>query len=288
MNFALIGAAGFIAPKHMKAIRDTGNVLVTAIDPNDSVGILDSYFPKCNFFTQFDAFDRYVNKLRGTKQQIDYVSVCSPNYLHEAHSRFGMKLGCDVICEKPLSINPENLDYLAQLEQETGQRVYSVLQLRLHPDVQRLRQIDNFYPRLVTVKYVTPRGPWYDFSWKGDIKKSGGLALNIGAHILDLLLWLFGPVQEFSIEKRTDRSLQCLLQLERTAVDLFLSINEEDGAEGFQPFRQMIIDGKKVALDRSFKDLHTEIYQGILDGKGFGIDDVRPSIELGEKLRDFT
>jgi len=284
-NFALIGAAGFIAPKHMKAIKDTGNVLVTAFDPNDSVGVLDSYFPNCAFFTQFDAFDRHVNKLRGTEQQLDYVSICSPNYLHEAHSRFGMKSDCDVICEKPLSINPKNLDYLTQLEQKTGRRVYSVLQLRLHPDVQGLRQEGDLHPHLVTVKYVTPRGPWYDFSWKGDIKKSGGLVLNIGVHILDLLLWLFGPMQEFTVDVNERRRFQCCLQLERANVSLLLSINAGDNSGELAPSRQIAIDGKLLMLDKVFKDLHTDVYQDILGGGGFGIEDVRPAIELGTKLR---
>jgi UDP-N-acetyl-2-amino-2-deoxyglucuronate dehydrogenase len=292
-NFALIGAAGFVAPRHIQAIRDTGNRLVAALDPHDSVGLLDSYFPDAHFFTEFERFDRHVDKLRrrGRNDAVRYVSICSPNYLHDAHTRFAMRTGADAICEKPLVINPWNLDGLADLEREYGQRVYTILQLRLHPALQALRrEVQHGNKRhSVTLRYITPRGRWYLSSWKGDEARSGGVATNIGVHFYDMLLWIFGAVRQSATCLREPLRACGTLELERADVEWFLSVDAEDnvlgGEDRWKPYRSIMVDGAEIEFSQVFRDLHTESYAGILRGEGFGIEDVRPSIELLHRIR---
>src|SRR5882762_7774575 len=231
-NFALIGAAGYIAPRHMKAIKETGNTLVAALDKFDSVGIIDSHFPQADFFTEFERFDRHIDKLRRQGRKIDYVSICSPNYLHDSHIRFALRHGADAICEKPLVLNPWNLDALTEIEKETGKRVYTILQLRLHPVIQQLKKEIDLAAKdkhfNVNLTYITSRGGWYHHSWKGDESKSGGIATNIGIHFFDMLIWIFGGVKENILEKITDDRASGRLKLERANVKWFLSIDAED------------------------------------------------------------
>ena len=272
-KYALIGVGGFIAPRHLKAIKETGGELIASLDPKDSVGILDSYFPNCEFFTEFERFDRYLSMTK-----IDYLVVCSPNYLHDAHIRFGLRLGADVICEKPIVIHPHNIDALKKIEKQSGHRVYSVLQLRLHKAIEELR------PRIngnhwVEIEYITPRGKWYDYSWKGDINKSGGLAMNIGVHLFDLLIHLFGKVNNVAVIENSAHRVIGGLKLEKADVEFTLSIKGEKK-------RLMYIDGKPVDFTEGFDNLHTEVYKDILNGGGFGLDECRPSIELVEKIND--
>lgn len=292
MKFALTGAGGFVAPRHMKAIKDTGNDLIAALDPNDSVGILDSNFPECKFFIDTERFDRYLTKLYYGDIPIDYLSVCSPNYLHDAHCRLGMRAGANIICEKPLVINPWNLDQLKEMESVYNKKINVVLQLRLHPEVVKLKElVDRNRLHKVEIRYITPRGPWYDVSWKGDTLKSGGILANIGIHFFDMLMWLFGSVEGFQITINEDRRGQGILYLESAIVKWFLSINKEDLLEGsptgtVQPNRSITIDGEEIRFDKVFTDLHTEVYKGVLDGGGFSIDDAAPSIDLIYKLRN--
>lgn len=292
-RFALIGAAGYVAPRHLRAIRDTGNQLVAACDPRDSVGILDSFFPDAHFFTEFERFDRHVDKLRrrGAEQRIEWFSICSPNYLHDAHVRFALRSGANVVCEKPLVLNPWNLDGLRDLERETGGRVCCVLQLRLHPVLAALRESIRASARLdreVSLIYVTPRGRWYHNSWKGDEARSGGLATNIGIHFFDLLLWLFGAVEDCHIAQREPQRVCGLLELERARVRWYLSIDGEDCARLGRErgaFRLLEIDGQQVDFSEGFVDLHTESYRHALGAGGFGIDTVEPSITLAHRIR---
>ena len=288
-KFALIGGAGFVAPRHMKAIKDTGNELIAVLDPHDSVGIIDSYFPEASFFTEFERFDRHLEKLKRTGNGVDYISVCSPNYLHDAHCRLALRLGADAICEKPLVLNPWNLDQLQEIENETKKKIYSILQLRLHPEIKELKEKMNHEKHLVNLTYITPRGKWYGRSWKGDETKSGGLATNIGIHLFDVLLWLFGKVQKIEVNVKTNEMVCGIMELERANVVWFLSLNRRDipsGEKNRNFYRQMIVDGKEVRFDNVFNELHTEAYKQILDGNGFGIKDVRPSIELTFKIRE--
>jgi len=295
-NFALVGAAGYIAPRHLKAIHDTGNRLAAALDPSDSVGILDRYFPEALFFTEPERFERYLEKQRYASEadRIDYVSVCSPNSLHDSHIRMALRAGADAICEKPMVINPWNLDALKLLEQETGHRVYTVLQLRLHPPLAALKHRLESEPSPrradVTLTYITQRGPWYDISWKGSEEKSGGLAMNIGVHFFDLCLWLFGDVQESALHLAEPRRMAGRLELERARVRWFLSIQGDDIPEamlreGQTAYRSMTLDGEELEFSQGFTDLHTEVYRNIVAGKGPGIDDARPSIELVYTIR---
>lgn len=271
-NFALIGAAGYVAPKHMKAIKEVGGNLVACVDPHDSVGILDSYFPECFYFNSWERFDRFCS---GDK--IDYVSICSPNYLHETHARWAMKLGADVICEKPLALYKRNLDSLIVTEQETGKKVSVILQLRL---MEQLKELKKSIPGGdVLLRYTTPRGNWYNWSWKGDETKSGGLATNIGIHLFDVVTWLFGAVEDIHLTHKSTTTVAGELRLARANVDFILSIN------GSVPERTMRINGQLVDFNHNFTNLHTESYKQILAGNGFSIEDALPSIVICEKIR---
>ena len=296
-NFALIGAAGYIAPRHMKAIKDTGQCLVAAMDKSDSVGIIDNYFPEADFFTEFERFDRHVEKLRRSKndRQIHYISIASPNYLHDAHVRFALRVGADAICEKPLVLNAYNLDPLKDLEQEFGKRVYSVLQLRLHPAIRALKQqIDadtSGRTYSVDLTYITGRGRWYKYSWKGDEDKSGGIATNIGVHFFDILIWIFGGVKKNVVHLRTFDRAAGFLELEKADVRWFLSLRADDvplpiTQAGKRTFRCIRIDGEELEFTEGFSELHTAIYRDILDGRGFGIDDSAKSIDTVHRIRE--
>jgi len=297
-RFALIGAAGYIAPRHMKAIKETGNVLVAALDKCDSVGIIDSYFPDADFFTEFERFDRHIDKLRRKGEPVDYVSICSPNYLHDAHIRFALRSGADAICEKPLVLNPWNLDALKEIEEETGKKVYNILQLRVHPAIVSLKkrveeQVSEKKEKYkVDLTYITSRGKWYFISWKGDINKSGGVATNIGIHFFDMLIWIFGEVKHYEVHYSEPlRKMAGYLELEKAEVRWFLSVDSKDLPEsalkeGKRTYRSITIDGSEVEFSGGFTDLHTVVYQEILSGRGFGIEDARPSIELVYRLRN--
>lgn len=295
-NFALIGTGGYIAPRHLKAIRDTGNRLVAAVDPNDSVGILDQYSFDTRFFTEIERFDRHLEKLkRGPEhERVDFVSVCSPNYLHDSHCRLGMRIGADVICEKPLVINPWNLDALEEIEGETGKKVNTVLQLRLLPSLIQLRKelllLDSSDQHEVVLTYLTSRGAWYHTSWKGILEKSGGIATNIGVHFFDLLQWLFGSVGDVRLFHNDPHRMSGFIELERAKVRWFLSVDSSDLPFTVEPgkkstFRSITVDGKEIEFSEGFTDLHTRVYEEILAGKGYGIPDARPSIELTHKIR---
>lgn len=287
-KFALIGAAGFVAPRHMKAIAETGNTLVAALDPYDSVGVLDSYFPECKFFTEIERFDRYLEKLMRKGEGVDFVSICSPNYLHDAHCRLGIRVGADIICEKPLVVNPWNLDQLEEIEEETGKKIYSVLQLRLHPSLIKLKKslIKEYYK--VDIKYITPRGPWYHFSWKGMEEKSGGLLVNIGIHLFDLMFWLFGQELKSALYKKEKDKVMGVSYFENAEVNWFLSVDRNDLPEdNNKAYRLITIDGDPVRFDNVFTELHTEVYKDILNGNGFGIKEARPAIEIVNRMRGY-
>jgi UDP-N-acetyl-2-amino-2-deoxyglucuronate dehydrogenase len=295
-NFALTGAAGFVAPRHLKAIKDTGNRLVAAVDPHDAVGVLDKYFFDVRFFTEFERFDRHLEKLRRglESERVDYVSVCSPNYLHDAHIRLALRVGAHAICEKPLVINPWNLDALKELEQETGRCVNTVLQLRLHPQLvalrERIRQEPGSKVHDVSLTYITARGRWYDVSWKGSDERSGGVVTNIGIHFFDLLLWLFGPMSHCEVHARDPRKMAGYLELERARVRWFLSTDIADLPFTPEPgtkttHRSITVDDAEVEFSDGFADLHTRIYEEVLAGRGFGIDEGRPAIELSHTIR---
>ena len=290
-NFALIGAAGYIAPRHMQAIRDTGNQLVAAVDPHDCVGAMDSYFPQAQFFTEIERFDRHLEKLRrkNSGQEVQFVSICSPNYLHDAHVRLALRIRAHAICEKPLVLSPWNLDALEELEGEFNRKVYSVLQLRLLPSLIELREkLAQQPPREkvdICLTYITRRGQWYDVSWKGDKDKSGGVAMNIGIHFFDLMLWLFGPAESSELHLHQNRKMAGVVELERARVRWFLSTDEEDlplecRQAGKYAHRSMTLDGQEIEFSRGFTDLHTHVYQEILEGRGTGLSDARPAIKL--------
>lgn len=296
-NFALIGAGGYIAPRHMKAIKETGNRLIAALDKNDSVGILDSYFPEANFFTEFERFDRHLEKLKRQGIKTDYVSICSPNYLHDAHIRFGLRIGADAICEKPLVLNPWNIDALEEIEHETGNRVYTILQLRLHPAIIALKEKIAAAPKdkkfNIDLTYITSRGNWYHASWKGDIQKSGGIATNIGVHFFDMLIWIFGDVKQNIVSKHTSDTAAGVLELERANVTWMLSINEamlpEDvRKEGKRTYRLLNIDGEEFEFSEGFTELHNISYANILAGKGFRLGETRKAIQLVHDIRKFA
>jgi UDP-N-acetyl-2-amino-2-deoxyglucuronate dehydrogenase len=293
-NFALIGAAGYIAPRHLKAIKDTGNNLVAAYDKFDSVGIMDSFFPNTSFFTEQELFDRHCTKLKGTPNQVDFVSICTPNYLHDAHMRYGMRLGADVICEKPLVLNPWNVDPLKKIEEETGRHIYTILQLRLHPSIIALKKKvedgpkDKIYD--VDLTYITSRGYWYYTSWKGDEHKSGGVATNIGVHFYDMLSWIFGAVKKNIVHVSTFDRVAGFLELEHARVRYFLSINAAcltpEAVEGEKrTYRTLTIDGDSFEFSQGFTELHTESYRNILSGHGFGIEDARNAIQIVYDIR---
>lgn len=294
-KFALIGAAGFIAPRHMKAIKETGNELVAALDKHDNVGILDSYFPKADFFTEFERFDRHLDKLKRKGEKVDFISICSPNYLHDSHIRYALRYGADAICEKPLVLNPWNLEALLEIERETKKKVYTILQLRLHPSIMALREEISKAPNDkrfdVNLTYITSRGNWYHTSWKGDLSKSGGIATNIGIHFFDMLIWIFGEVKSVILKNQTDDHASGTLNLERATVNWFLSINadhlpEEIKLQEKRTYRSLTMEGKELEFSEGFTDLHTRSYQEILLGNGFGIENARRSIEVVKKIRD--
>ena len=292
LNFGLVGAAGFVAPRHMKAIADTGNVLVAACDPHDSVGILDAYFPEAAFFTEVERFDRFLEKRRrmAEAERVHYLSICSPNYLHDAHVRLALRVGAHAICEKPLVISPWNLDQLAALEQEYGTRVYSVLQFRLLPAVRELKALLDAEPAGradVELTYVTARGRWYAQSWKGAPEKSGGIALNIGVHFFDLLIWLYGKPVESRVYLSRPQTMSGVLELERARVRWFLSVDREHLPAGKHAHRALTMDGHTLDLS-DVPDLHTAVYREILAGRGCTIDDARPAIELAHAIRTAT
>lgn len=295
-NFALIGAAGYIAPRHMQAIKVTGNRLVAAFDPNDSVGIIDSHFPDADFFTEFERFDRHVDLRRraGNGGQIDYVSICSPNYLHDSHMRFALRSGAHAICEKPLVLNPWNIDGLLEIERETGKRVNTILQLRLHPAIialrDRVRREQRNAKHEVDLAYVTSRGHWYLQSWKGDSKKSGGIATNIGVHFFDMLHYIFGALQTNRVHVRNDTKAAGYLEYENARVRWFLSVDIEDvpvplRESGQRTYRSITVDGEEIEFSGGFTDLHDRSYQEILAGRGFGLEENRVAIETVAAIR---
>jgi len=293
-NFVLIGAAGYVAPRHMQAIKGTGNKLVAALDPNDSVGIIDSYFPEADFFTEFERFDRHVEKLKRKGTNIDYVSICSPNYLHDAHCRFGLRIGANVICEKPLVLNPWNAKALEDLEKEYTGNIYNILQLRLHPSVIALKKkIDQSAPDKiydVNLQYYTSRGKWYHISWKGDVSKSGGIATNIGVHFFDMLLWIFGDVEENKVHEHRSSQASGFLKLQKARVNWTLSVDydnipEHIRATGARTYRSITIGEEEFEFSGGFTELHTRSYEHILNGNGFGISEVQKAIQLVSEIR---
>jgi UDP-N-acetyl-2-amino-2-deoxyglucuronate dehydrogenase len=292
----MTGAAGFVAPRHLQAICDTGNRLIAAVDPHDAVGVLDRYAFNVRFFTEIERFDRHLEKLRRGSEadRVHYVSICSPNYLHDAHIRLALRAGADAICEKPLVINPWNLDALAELEHETGRRISTVLQLRLHPDLvalhQRISSERPAAPHQVCLTYITARGPWYDVSWKGREDRSGGLVTNIGIHFFDLLIWLFGEVADSELHLHQDKRMAGWLALQRAEVRWFLSTDSSDLPFEPQPgkkttCRSITVDGQELEFSDGFANLHTRVYEDVLAGGGFGIDAARPSIALTSRIR---
>jgi UDP-N-acetyl-2-amino-2-deoxyglucuronate dehydrogenase len=295
-NFAMIGIAGYIAPKHLQAIKDTNNNLIAAIDTHDSVGILDRYFPDVSFFTEFERFDRHAEKLKRESEtgRINYVTICSPNFLHDAHIRFALRIGADAICEKPLVLNPWNLDALEELEGIYGKKVNTILQLRVHPALMTLKENitakkDNVKKEVI-LTYITSRGLWYHFSWKGVKEKSGGIATNIGIHFFDLLMWLFGDVQNSEVYYSDPYKIGGFLELKDANVKWFLSLDRNDlpkkTVEDKKPtFRSISVDGEEIQFSEGFTDLHTKVYERTLAGNGFGINDARPSIKLVHNIR---
>lgn len=296
-NFTLTGAAGYVAPRHLRAIKETNNHLIAALDPKDSVGIIDSFFENCAFFTEFERFDRYLEKLRrqDANHRIHYVSICSPNYLHDAHARFAMRIGADAICEKPLVLNPWNIDALQEIEQENHQKIYTILQLRVHPSLIKLKQAIEkekiSKKKQIQLTYITSRGPWYLVSWKGKLDQSGGLATNIGIHFFDLLMWLYGDVQHSEVHLSEQTKTGGFLELDHAEVKWFLSIDKNDlpdhiNQKGQRTYRSITIDGEEIEFSGGFTDLHTIVYRETLEGRGFGLDDARPSITLCHDIRN--
>ncbi len=296
-NFAIIGVGGYIAPRHLKAIKETDNNLVVALDKSDSVGIMDSYFPDCSFYTEYERFDRFVDKIKRTDKRLDYVTVCTPNYLHDSHIRFGLKNDCDVICEKPIVLNPWNIDALEQLEKETGHKVNNILQLRLHPAIIEWKKKIDAAPKDkifdVDLTYITSRGLWYYTSWKGDVSKSGGVATNIGVHFYDMLGFIFGKCQQNIVHVATHDRVAGFLGFERARVRYFLSINadtlpQEAVQAGKRTFRKITCGNEEIEFSGGFTELHTESYKHILAGNGFGLEDARSCIEIVSAIRNTT
>ena len=294
-NFAMLGVAGYIAPRHLKAIKDTNNQLIAALDKFDSVGIMDSYFPNTSFFVEFERFDRHLEKIKRRGVKLDYVSICTPNYLHDAHIRMALRRGADAICEKPLVLNPWNVDALEDIEKETGNKINTILQLRLHPSIMQLKnkidysQSNSKYD--VDLTYITSRGKWYDISWKGDESKSGGVATNIGIHFFDMLHWIFGSVQSNVVHKYESHRASGYLEFEKARVRWFLSIDETDlpdhiKAKGQRTFRSITINSDELEFSSGFTELHTESYKQILNGKGFSIGKAKPSIQIVHDIRN--
>ena len=294
-NFALIGVAGYIAPRHLKAIKETNNNLIAALDKFDSVGMMDRYFPNADFFVEFERFDRHIEKLRRNGTHLDYVSICTPNYLHDAHIRMALRSGADAICEKPLVLNPWNVDALMDIEKESGQKINTILQLRLHPSIIALKQkVDKENKKEkydIDLTYIASRGNWYDVSWKGDESKSGGIATNIGIHFYDMLSWIFGDVQENIVHLRQKDKAAGYLEFKNARVRWFLSINENDlpkkiKEKGQRTYRSILIDSEEIEFSAGFTDLHTVSYQGILKGDGFGLMDAKKSVEIVHQIRN--
>jgi len=294
-NFGLIGLGGYIAVRHLRAIKDTGNNLIAALDKFDSVGIIDSYFPDADFFVEFERFDRHIEKLKRKGIKLDYMSICTPNYLHDAHIRMALRIGADAICEKPLVLNPWNIDALKEIEKETGNKVNTILQLRLHPSIVALKEKvdkgpkDKIYD--IDLTYLTSRGHWYYTSWKGDKHKSGGIATNIGIHFYDMLSWIFGDVKTNIVHLHEHDRAAGYLELEKARVRWFLSINydvipDEVKAKGQRTYRSITVDGEEIEFSGGFFDLHTKSYENILQGNGFGLDDARKSIEIVHHIRN--
>ena len=295
-NFALIGASGYIAPRHLQAIKDTNNNLLAALDRFDSVGIMDSYFPDADFFVEPERFDRHIEKLKYDKNiSLDYVSICTPNYLHDAHIRMALRRGADAICEKPLVLNPWNLDALQKMEKESGQKVYNILQLRVHQSIIELKKKIDAAPKDkifdVDLTYLTSRGNWYYTSWKGDVSKSGGIATNIGVHFYDMLSFIFGDVKKNIVHVHTHDRASGYLEFDRARVRWFLSINydvlpEEIKTKGQRTYRSITIEGEELEFSGGFTDLHTRVYEGIINGKGYGLEDARQAIEIVHNIRN--
>jgi len=294
-SFALIGAAGYVAPRHLKAIKETDNNLVAAYDKFDSVGVIDNYFPQAAFFTEQELFDRHCTKYIGSGNKIDYVSICTPNYLHDAHIRYALRLGADVICEKPVVLNPWNIDVLKEVEKNTGKKINTILQLRLHPSIIELRKkvLENKSDKIydVDLTYITSRGNWYYASWKADIHKSGGVATNIGVHFYDMLAWIFGDVKSNIVHISTHDRVAGYLEFEKARVRYFLSINadtlpDEAKANNLRTYRVINIDGKEFEFSKGFEDLHTLSYQKVIAGEGFGIEDARTSLNIVYDIRN--
>jgi UDP-N-acetyl-2-amino-2-deoxyglucuronate dehydrogenase len=295
-NFALIGASGYIASRHLEAIKDTGNNLIAALDRFDSVGIMDSYFPEADFFIETERFDRHLEKLKYDKGiELDYLSICTPNYLHDSHIRMALRRGSDAICEKPIVLNPWNLDALSKMEKESGQRVWNILQLRLHKSIIELKKKVDAAPRDkvfdIDLTYLTSRGNWYYTSWKGDASKSGGIATNIGVHFYDMLSWIFGDVKENIVHVQTHDRASGYLEFERARVRWFLSINydllpKEIKEKGQRTYRSITIEGEELEFSGGFTDLHTRVYEGVLKGTGYGLEDARQAIEIVHKIRN--
>jgi UDP-N-acetyl-2-amino-2-deoxyglucuronate dehydrogenase len=297
-NFALIGASGYIAPRHLKAIKDTDNNLLAALDRFDSVGIMDSYFPEADFFVEPERFDRHLEKLRFDKNiKIDFMSICTPNYLHDAHIRMALRRGADAICEKPLVLNPWNLDALQKMEQESGNKVFNILQLRVHQSIIDLKKKIDAAPKDkvfdVDLTYLTSRGNWYFTSWKGNVSKSGGIATNIGVHFYDMLGFIFGDIKKNVVHVHTHDRASGYLEFERARVRWFLSINydvlpEKIKVKGQRTYRSITIDGEELEFSGGFTDLHTKVYEGVLDGNGYGLEDARQAIEIVHFIRNTT
>ena len=294
-NFAMIGVGGYVAVRHLRAIKDTGNNLLVALDKFDSVGIMDSYFPNASFFVEFERFDRHIEKLKRKKNiNLDYISICTPNYLHDSHIRVALRSGADAICEKPLVLNPWNIDALEDIEKEYQKKVYTILQLRLHPSIIALKKKIDDSPKNkihdVDLTYLTSRGNWYYTSWKGDISKSGGIATNIGIHFYDMLSWVFGKVKSNTVHLHTHDRAAGYLEFEKARVRWFLSINddvlpEEIKEKGQRTYRSITVDGKEIEFSDGFFDLHTKSYQNIIDGKGFGLEEAKQSIDIVHDIR---
>jgi UDP-N-acetyl-2-amino-2-deoxyglucuronate dehydrogenase len=289
VRFGLIGASGYIAPRHMEAVKNIGGELVTILDPNDSVGVIDRYHPKATYFSEYERFDREVDRLRRMGKGLDYISITSPNYLHDAHIRFALKNGSHAICEKPLVLNPYSISSLEELQIETGKNIYPILQLRLHQSIIDLKEkVGNKKDNVVELKYVTPRGKWYHYSWKGDEVKSGGIATNIGIHFFDMLLWIFGDIKNNYVSHHTKHSTGGYLELERANVNWELSIDERDlPHDDWKAFRSIKINDEEIDFSSGFTDLHTKSYEEILNGNGFTLEDSKPALDLVHKIRNY-
>jgi UDP-N-acetyl-2-amino-2-deoxyglucuronate dehydrogenase len=294
-NFGIIGVAGYIAVRHLHAIKETGNNLLASLDKFDSVGRIDNYFPDSDFFVEFERFDRHFDKLKRTGTKIDYVSICSPNYLHDSHIRFALRHQAEAICEKPIVLNPWNIDALQEIENETGHKIYTVLQLRLHPKILELREMIRNGPKGkvydIDMTYVTSRGNWYSISWKGDLQKSGGVATNIGIHFFDMLSWIFGDTRKNIVHISEPHKAAGYLELENARVRWFLSLDYKDiplsfRESGKRTYRSVTVNGEEIEFSEGFADLHTETYKEILAGRGFGLKEARQSVETAYNIRN--